>query len=37
MKKHSNKRTFSTITDVADFERSTKCQICDNVYVDDDV
>ena len=37
MKKHSNKRTFSTITDIADFESSAKCWICDNVYVDDDV
>ena len=39
MKKHFNKELVMTKKDDEDFERSTstKCWICDNVYVDVDV
>ena len=33
MKKHSNKKLVMTKEDDEDFENSTKCQICDNAYV----
>ena len=37
MKKHSNKEIIVTKKDVKDFEYSTKCWICENVFVDSDV
>ena len=37
MKKHFNKELVMTEEDNKDFENSTKCWICDNYYVDDDV
>ena len=33
MKKHFNKKLVMTKEDDEDFENSTKCQICDNAYV----
>ena len=36
MNKHFNKELVMTKKDVADFENSAKCYICDNVYVDGD-
>ena len=32
--KHFKKELVVTKTDVEDFENSTKCSICDNVYID---
>ena len=32
--KHFKKELVVTKTDVEDFENSTKCWICDNVYID---
>ena len=37
MKKHFNKELVMTKKDVLDFENSTKCWICDNVYVDGNI
>ena len=37
MKKHFNKVLAMTKKDNEDFENSTKCQICDNDYTDNDV
>ena len=37
MKKHFNKKLVMTKRDNRDFENSTKFQICDNDYVDNDV
>ena len=37
MKKNFNKEFVMTKEDDKDFENSTKCWICDNVYVDGDV
>ena len=37
MKKHFNKKLVMTKEDKGIFENSTKCWICDNSYVDDDV
>ena len=37
IKKHFNKKPVKTKEDDKDFENSTKCWICDNVYVDGDV
>ena len=37
IKKHFNKELVMTKEDNKIFENSTKCQICDNFYVDDDV
>ena len=37
MKKHFKKELVMTKEDDKDFENSTKCWICDNVYVDGDV
>ena len=37
MKKHFNKKLLITKKNDANFENSTKCWICDNVYVDSDV
>ena len=37
MKKYFNKRLVMTKKDNKDFENSTKCWICDNVYIDNDV
>ena len=37
MKKHFNKELVMTKNDNEDFENSTKCWICDNVYFDGDV
>ena len=37
MKKNLNKELVMTKEDNEDFENSTKCWICDNSYVDDDV
>ena len=37
LKKHFNKKLVMTKLDNEDFENSTKCLICDNDYVDNDV
>ena len=37
MKKHFNRELVMTKTDTEDFEKSNKCWICDNVYVNGDV
>ena len=37
MKKHFNKGLAMTEEDNKDFENSTKCCICENDYIDDDV
>ena len=37
MKKHFNKELVMTKKDNKDFENSTKCCICDNDYIDNDV
>ena len=37
MKKHFNKELVMTKEDSEDFENSTKCSICHNDYVDNDV
>ena len=37
MKKHFNKKLVMTKKDDEDFENSTNCQICDNIYLDGDV
>ena len=37
MKKHFNKELVMTKKDNEDFENSTKCWICDNDYIDNDV
>ena len=37
MKKHLNKELVMTKKDNKDFENSTKCWICDNDYIDNDV
>ena len=37
MKKHFNKKLVMTKKDNQDFENSTKCSICDNDYIDNDV
>ena len=37
MEKHFNKELVITKEDNKDLENSTKCWICDNSYVDDDV
>ena len=37
MKKHFNKELVMTKEDNEDFKNSTKCWICDNDYVDNDV
>ena len=37
MTKHFNKELVTTIEDDEDFENSTKCQIYDNTYADDNV
>ena len=37
MKKHFNKELVMTTEDDEDFENSTKCWICNNVYVDGNV
>ena len=37
MKKHLNKELVMTKEDNQDFKNSTKCLICDNDYVDNDV
>ena len=37
MKKHFNMELVMTKEDKEDFENSTKCWICDNDYIDDDV
>ena len=37
MKKHFNKELVMTKEDNEDFENSTKCWICDNDYIDNDV
>ena len=37
MKKHFNKQLVMTKKDNQDFENSTKCSICDNDYIDNDV
>ena len=37
MKKHFNKKLVMTKEDNEDFESPTKCWICDNDYVDNDV
>ena len=37
MKKHFNKELVMTKKDAEHFENSTKCWICDNTYVDNDV
>ena len=37
MKKHFKKDLVMTKKDKKDFKNSTKCQICDNTYVDGDV
>ena len=37
MKNHFNKELVKTKKHVEDFENSTKCWICDNAYVDNDV
>ena len=37
MKKHFNKELVMTKEDNEDFEKSTKCWVCDKDYIDDDV
>ena len=37
MKKHFNKKLAMTKRDNEDFEKSPKCWICDNNYIDNDV
>ena len=37
MKKHFNKEFVMTEVDNQNFKKSTKCWICDNDYVDNDV
>ena len=37
MKKYFNKELVMTKKDNEDFENSTKCCICDNDYIDDDL
>ena len=37
MKKHFNKELAMTKEDDENFESSTKCWICDNIFVEDDV
>ena len=37
MKKHFNKELVMTKEDNEDFEKSTKCWVCDNDYIDGDV
>ena len=37
MKKHCNKELLMSKEDNEDFENSTKCWICDNNYIDNDV
>ena len=37
MKNHSNKELVMSKEDNEDFENSTKCRICDNDYVNNDV
>ena len=37
MKKHFSKELVMTEKNNEDFENSTKCWICDNDYIDDDV
>ena len=37
MRKHFNKELVITKKDNKDFENSTKCCICDNDYIDNDV
>ena len=37
MKKYFNKELLMTKKDSEDFENSTKCWTCDDVYVDGDV
>ena len=37
MKKHFNKELVMTKKDNEDFENSTKCWICDNDYIDNDI
>ena len=37
MKKHINKKLVITKEDNEYFENSTKCQICDSDYIDNDV
>ena len=37
MKKHLNKKLVMTKEDNEDFNSSTKCWICDNDYVDNDI
>ena len=37
MKKHFTKEFVMTKKDNEDFENSTKCWICDNDYIDNDV
>ena len=37
MKKHFNKELVMTEKDNENFKNFTKCQICDNDYVDNDV
>ena len=37
LKKHCNKELVMTKEDDEDFENSTKCWICDDAYVEDDV
>ena len=37
MKQHFNKELVMTKEDNEDFKNSTKCWICDNDYVDNDV
>ena len=34
MKKHFNKELVMTKEDYKDFKNSTKCWICDNIYLD---
>ena len=36
MKKYFNKKLVMTKVDDEDFEKSTKCWICDNAYIDGD-
>ena len=36
-KKHFNKELVMTKKDIEDLENSTKCWICDNDYIDNDV
>ena len=37
MKKHFNKKLVMTKEDNEDFKNSTKCWVCDNGYIDNDV